>query len=160
MNHNVKTASDDRSVERCFAAMRELRPHLPDAADLVARVRRQREQAGYRLAYVEDDRGAVAACAGFRVTEFLAWGKVLYVDDLVTAAAARGHGLGQALMAWLADEARRLGCDAVHLDSGPQRLAAHRLYHKVGMNITAYHFAKPVSEHPGGSGVPGPVTGS
>jgi GNAT superfamily N-acetyltransferase len=58
--------------------------------------------------------------------------------------AARGRGHGEALLRWIFDEAQRLGCDEVHLDSGtvPDRWAAHRLYHRVGMNISSHHFAR------------------
>ena len=64
------------------------------------------------------------------------------VDDLSTLPAGRGKGHGEALLRWIFDEAQRLGCDEVHLDSGtvPERWAAHRLYHRVGMNIYSHHF--------------------
>jgi GNAT superfamily N-acetyltransferase len=80
------------------------------------------------------------------VTEFLAWGRVLYVDDLVTRESARGRGYGTVLMDWLAARARELGCAQLHLDSGTQRLAAHKLYHRVGMSISAFHFSRDLRE--------------
>ncbi len=45
-------------------------------------------------------------------------------------------------MEWLEQEAQRLQCDALHLDSGvgPERAAAHRLYFASGMRIASYHF--------------------
>ena len=39
--------------------------------------------------------------AGFRVAECLAWGRFLYVDDLVTVGSARFRGCGQRLLDWL-----------------------------------------------------------
>jgi hypothetical protein len=47
-------------------------------------------------------------------------------------------------MRWVADEARRLGCEAVHLDSGvgADRAAAHRLYMRHGMGITSHHLTR------------------
>jgi GNAT superfamily N-acetyltransferase len=70
----------------------------------------------------------------------------VYVDDLSTLPAARGRGHGGALLHWLADEARRLACEQLHLDSavGPERLDAHRLYFNAGMRIASYHFVAPV----------------
>jgi GNAT superfamily N-acetyltransferase len=58
----------------------------------------------------------------------------------------RPEGYGRALLEWCGDEARRLGCDQIHLDSGVEanRLDAHRLYLNTGMRITSFHFAKPL----------------
>lgn len=126
---------------RAYVAMRELRADLPDEAAFVRQVDEVQRDEGYRLAgVVEDD--AVVAVAGFRLGHNLAWGRHLYVDDLSTAAAARGHGHGRALLTWLRGEGRRLECGAIHLDSGvgAHRADAHRLYLSVGFRITSHHF--------------------
>ena len=69
---------------------------------------------------------------------------MLYVDDLSTLPAARRRGHARALLDWCAEEAARLGCDALHLDSGvgPQRQDAHRLYFNAGMRISSHHFSR------------------
>ena len=82
----------------------------------------------------------VKAVAGFRIFEFLFWGKNLYVDDLVTKNGKRSKGYGGALFDWLVDYARAAGCEAFRLDSGVQRFAAHRFYLSKRMNIAAHHF--------------------
>jgi GNAT superfamily N-acetyltransferase len=100
---------------------------------------------GYRLvAAFEEGEEEAAAVAGFRIGHLLAWGRFLYVDDLSTRAVARRRGHGRALLEWLAEEARRLECEQLHLDSGarPDRVDAHRLYFNVGLAITAHHFAR------------------
>jgi GNAT superfamily N-acetyltransferase len=130
-------------TELAFEAMRALRPHWDDRAVWVVRVDELQRADGYRLvAAFEDD--AVVAVAGFRLGHNLAWGRFIYVDDLSTLSSARGRGHGEALLRWIFDEAQRLGCDEVHLDSGsiPERWAAHRLYHRVGMNISSFHFQR------------------
>ena len=47
-----------------------------------------------------------------------------------------------ALLDWLIEEARRLGCGQLHLDSGvgPDREDAHRLYLNKRLRISAHHF--------------------
>lgn len=132
---------DDTSLASGYPAMRELRPHLADAAEFVERVRRQRAQ-GYRLAASLAADGSVAAVAGFWCGENLVLGRHLYVDDLVTVPAQRRRGHAGALLAWLDEEAARLGCTHVHLDSAPHRHAAHRGYFRAGYAIMAFHFAK------------------
>lgn len=140
MQH-VAELDDDEMVALAFPAMRELRPHLADAAELVERVRRQRAE-GYRLVGSFDEGGAVVAVAGFRRGHNLALGRHLYVDDLSTVPAARRQGHATALLRWLDDEARRLGCAQIHLDSATHRHDAHRRYLTSGYVIPALHFAK------------------
>jgi GNAT superfamily N-acetyltransferase len=128
----------DEEILRCFAVMVELRAHL--VADEFVRRVRQQEKGGYRLAYLEDN-GGVKAVAGFRIGEYLCWGKILYVDDLVTTAGERSRGLGQQLLDWLLEYARAEGCDQFHLDSGVEKFAAHRFYLRNRMQISAHHFS-------------------
>ena len=126
---------------RAFTAMAELR-RLADVSSFLERVAAQRRE-GYRLVGSFDDGDEDAAgVAGFRLGHFLAWGTVIYVDDLSTRAKYRGRGNGGALMDWLIAEAKRLGCDQLHLDSGvgPDREIAHRLYMNKGLRISAHHF--------------------
>ncbi len=80
MQAAIKLAEDDDEIQRCYPVMAELRPHV-GADEFLPRVRRQSASAGYKLAYLAD--GDVKAVAGFRISECLAWGKFLYVDDLV-----------------------------------------------------------------------------
>ena len=80
--------------------------------------------------------------AGFRIAECLAWGRFLYVDDLVTARSVRFRGYGQRLFDWLLAEARREGCEQLHLDSGVQRYEAHGFYLKNRLHITSHHFTR------------------
>jgi GNAT superfamily N-acetyltransferase len=128
-----------------FEAMRELRPHHADRDEFVRRVDEVQRPQGYRLVGAFDgDR--VVAVAGFRVIENLVAGRSLYVDDLSTLPEARRRGHAAALLRWCADEARRLGCDELELDSAvvPERTDAHRLYFNQGLRITAFHFEKRV----------------
>lgn len=127
-------------IRKCFAAMRELRPHL-DEASFMGQARRQVENHGYQLAFIQA-RGEVVSVAGYRIAEFLAWGKTLYVDDLITRESHRGKGYGGALLDWLLEQAKEAGCAQFHLDSGVQRFDAHRLYLNKRMVISAHHFAR------------------
>jgi GNAT superfamily N-acetyltransferase len=129
--------------------MRELRPHYADEDAFVRRVDEVQRAEGYRLVAVfEQSTDEAVAVAGFRVGHMLAWGRFLYVDDLSTLPAVRRHGHGRALLDWLADEGRRLGCEQLHLDSGvgTDRADAHRLYLNTGLRITSHHFARRLDE--------------
>ncbi len=134
----VKLAESDADVERIAGVMLELRTAF-DRADLVAQMRGQRAE-GYQLAWVEAD-GEVLCVAGFVVGRKLAWGKHIYVDDLVTAARHRSTGAGRTMVEWLRSHAKALGCRELHLDSGVQRFDAHRFYLRERFNIDSHHFS-------------------
>lgn len=136
---DIQLATTAESITPCFKVMQQLRPHLKDEKAFVQQVLRQIEQ-GYHLAYtLQNDR--VASLAGYRFLEFTAWGKVLYLDDLITDEACRANGHASKLLKHLLDLAKERGCSQVHLDSGPQRHDAHRLYLNHGFKIIGYHFA-------------------
>jgi GNAT superfamily N-acetyltransferase len=126
-------------------AMRELRGSHQDEQAFVEEVDGALRDEGYRLVGAFTSAGGPAvAVAGFRTGRSLAWGRFLYVDDLSTVPAARRRGHAGALLDWLLDEARRLGCDQLHLDSGTgrERFDAHRLYYNHGLAILAHHFMR------------------
>jgi GNAT superfamily N-acetyltransferase len=128
-----------------FEAMRALRPHLASVDEFVARVNGAQRGEGYRLvaSFAEGETDAVAV-GGFRRLHTLAWGDVIYIDDLVTLESHRGQGHAHRLLEWILVEARRLGCEQLHLDSAPHRHAAHRLYLNERLHISSFHFSRNV----------------
>ncbi|MEI9812102.1 MAG: GNAT family N-acetyltransferase [Acidobacteriota bacterium] len=132
ITQTVRVVETEGEAEACWAAFHELRPHLTSAREFVERWRVQVGE-GYRVICVMDGE-TVASAAGYRFLHTTAWGWILYIDDLVTVPAARGRGYGSLLLRHLQEEARRLGCDAVHLDTGYQRHAAHRVYLENGFS--------------------------
>lgn len=130
-----------------LAALHELRPNSPATANALALKDYLEQVVGehYRLVgSFEEGRADAVAVAGYRLMTMLAFGKMMYIDDLSTAPEMRGRGHANALLQWLDAEALRLGCTQIHLDSGvgEHRFTAHRQYLKHGMNITCHHFDK------------------
>jgi GNAT superfamily N-acetyltransferase len=134
----VKIAESDADLRKISEVLLQLRPAF-DKSNLVAQIKEQM-QLGYRIAYLESE-GDVLCVAGFVVGTKLAWGKHVYVDDLVTAEHRRSKGAGARMIAWLKAYARERGCKQLHLDSGVQRFAAHRFYLREGFNIASHHFS-------------------
>lgn len=134
-------AKTDQQIQACHPVMRELRPHVAEA-DFLSRVHAL-QPAGYQLVYIEEN-GTPIAAAGFRVIDNLAWGRFLYVDDLVTASAHRSQGHGKALLDWLKHYARDNNCGRLHLDSGFQRVDAHRFYDREGIERLGIHFGSEI----------------
>lgn len=133
-------------TEQAAAALLALRPRWGSPAAVTAFVDTRLRPAGYQLAgaFETSGDGAAVAVIGFRQAWSTAWGHHLYVDDLSTLSAARDRGHAGALLQWVIDEAERLGCEALHLDSGvgEGRAAAHRLYLNHRLRISAHHFAR------------------
>ena len=134
---SIRIATTDAEILSCHPVMSQLRPRY-SSSEFLSAVRRQQGE-GYTLVLLVDE-NRIVAVAGYRVGHNLAWGKYLYVDDLVTDAARRSQGHGERLMDWLVAQARELRCDELHLDSGVQRYGAHRFYLRYGMDITSHHF--------------------
>ena len=134
---SIRPADDEAGLRAAWPVVAQLRPHLDEDA-FVAQALRQRAEGWQATVLVED--GVVRAFAGWRVQEMLAHGRFLYVDDLVTDTRARGAGHGKALLDWLKDQARSLGCDNLQLDSGTQRIDAHAFYLRERLRIVSFHF--------------------
>jgi len=125
-------------LARAETVHRELRHELP--TDYAAKMNRVFAGGGRMVVAVREE--AVCGVGVFRVYENTFNGVQMYVDDLVTDSAHRSTGVGQALMIWLQDKARALGCEAYSLDSGTQRQKAHKFYFREGMVVTSFHFDK------------------
>jgi GNAT superfamily N-acetyltransferase len=135
----IDLAESDEDILACFSVIRHLRD-LQDAAFFLRRVRSQ-QRSGYQLVALRDG-GDPVAVAGYRLGESLAWGRYLYVDDLVTLPEARSRGYGAALLTWLAEFGRDRGAGQLHLDSGKQRAGAHRFYEREGLEASSIHFKR------------------
>ena len=118
--------------------IRTLRPSLSEAAFREFAEEAHGQGLVFTAAYDSGGR-----CLGVATHRLLATsrGRMLCVDDLVTAPNARSAGVGAQLLAALADRARRAGCTAVELDTGTANHGAQRFYHARRMRITALHFA-------------------
>ncbi|RMA80958.1 GNAT family N-acetyltransferase [Umboniibacter marinipuniceus] len=138
MQNEVVLIQDEEDITLCFDAFKALRPHL-NKQDFIEQVARQAKDS-YQIVAIKKD-GVVPSAAGFRITEFLAWGKVLYIDDLTTCEEYRGNGYASTLMDWLINHAKENGCEALHLDTGHHRHVAHKLYLKKGLSITSHHLS-------------------
>lgn len=123
-------------------ALLALRPYF-EPAPLIEVIDEQLRPQGHRLVGAFDGESLPAASvAGFRVTHALVRGRHLVVDEMATVPGSRGRGYASALVDWLKAEAVRQACAELHLDSavGPDREAAHRLYLRHHLRISAHHF--------------------
>jgi GNAT superfamily N-acetyltransferase len=138
----LRHADTDGDIGACFPLMRQLRPHLADGAELLARVRRQ-EKESYRLLVAWRDGNPVGA-AGYRFQENLVRGRFVYVDDLVVLDSERRSGIGALLLDEVSRIAKGAGYDWLTLDTALNNSLGQRFYFRWGMLSTALHFGKPL----------------
>ena len=123
-----------------FPVMKQLRTHL--GIEEFVEIATQMKPQGYRLFALVDE-GKVVAVTGVAQQLNLYYGKNMYVYDLVTDEAGRSKGYGEALLSYIHELARELGCGKVALTSGLQRVDAHRFYEeKMGYERKSYAFVK------------------
>ncbi|MFT6897656.1 MAG: GNAT superfamily N-acetyltransferase [Paraglaciecola sp.] len=127
-----------QGIASCFAVMSLLRSTFTQQ-QFVQQVLVQQRQ-GYQLLSASQG-DEIPGVAGFVIASKLAWGKHLYVDDLVTAQGSRSRGIGRHILMWLTDYAVKQQCIQLHLDSGVQRFDAHKFYLREGFHISSHHFA-------------------
>jgi GNAT superfamily N-acetyltransferase len=135
---SIKFAETDKDIEGCYSVIAQLRPHLSQS-EFIQRVKRQKQD-GYKLAFLKSEIN-ICAVAGFRISENLAWGKFLYLDDFVSDENHRSQGAGKQFFSWLIEYGHAQGCKQFHLDSGVQRFLAHKFYFREKMKIEGYHFS-------------------
>jgi GNAT superfamily N-acetyltransferase len=138
MTKRIGVAETDALIDACYPVMSELRPQIA-RADFLPFVKRLQATHHFKLAFLDDE--GIKAVAGYRVSEWLAGGRYLEIEDLVTAASARSRGHGGELFDWLMAEAARENCRQVRLVSNVRRVDAHRFYERKGMKHEAHYFS-------------------
>jgi GNAT superfamily N-acetyltransferase len=143
MKAQLRHVETNQDFHAAFAVMRELRPHLVDADAFMAQVKRQAHE-GYRLLAAWQGT-ELAGLAGYRLQENLIYGRFLYIDDLVAAAAVRSTGVGAALVDAVREEGYRHGCKHLILDTALGNSLAQRFYFRQGLLSRALHFGQALS---------------
>ncbi|MFZ6678369.1 GNAT family N-acetyltransferase [Undibacterium sp. Tian12W] len=135
-----KLLQSQADIEAGFELMRQLRPQLGDLDSFTQQIDRQSQQ-GYRLSGLWQDE-KLAGLIGFRESENMLYGRHLYVDDLVVAVSLRNSGLGADLLNKVRDEAKRLDCTFIVLDTSLQKPMAQRFYYREGLLATGMRFVQ------------------
>jgi ribosomal protein S18 acetylase RimI-like enzyme len=136
---------DDPLLRRAgFELMRELRPHLTDETAFGEQIARQYTH-GYRLlgAYIGE---RIVGLIGYREMENLLYGRFVYVDDLVIDTGERQRGLGAFLITAARNDATRLGCQHLVLDTGLHMALAQRFYFRQGLLARGMHFVQALKQ--------------
>ncbi|NLR95279.1 GNAT family N-acetyltransferase [Rhizobium sp. P38BS-XIX] len=134
---HIESADD---IAASFAVMRELRPHIEQAATYRERIERQ-QQEGYRLLGVWKD-GELAGLAGYRHLENLLYGRFTYVDDLVVRQSCQRSNFGAKLIEHVREMAKADDRVMLVLDTGLANSLAQRFYFRNGLLARGLHFSQ------------------
>ncbi len=155
----IKECISADEVMSTYAVMCQLRTAIKEE-DYLKLILSMRATENYRLiaAYADDKKCIAVAGIRFRRSLFRNGERELYIDDLITDATCRSQGIGHTMMEWLKSECKKEKCVGLVLDSGRERIEAHKFYEREGMTATSFHFYRPCSpEHPrGDSHIPKP----
>lgn len=124
---------------RLFPVYQELRPHLHEFNSFCEQIFAQFNEQFRIYAAIEND--SIYGCIGFREMTTTAWGKIVYIDDLITAEEFRGNGAADMLLDFAIEYAKLNDCKEIHLDTGYQRFAAHKVYLNKGFQLNCHHLA-------------------
>ncbi len=136
---HIRKLTTPEEIALSFDIFLELRPYLPDVTFYINQVMQQQKE-GYEIIALMP-KEEVVACAGFRIMTTLAWGKTLYIDDLITGKKERGKGYAQTLLHHISSIARENQCAQIHLDTGYTRHTAHKLYVNHGFDFHCHHLS-------------------
>lgn len=135
----IKEAVTEQDIRACYPCMKQLRKHLSEN-DFLNCVKQQQTE-HYKLVYLKAN-NHIQAVMGYRILHNLAWGKFLYIDDLVTVESRRSQGYGSNLLSWAESIARENRCNEIHLDSGLEKTKAHQFYLTNHYTKKSMHFRK------------------
>ena len=95
---------------------------------------REMQASGDNLTYVAEEDGRLVGT--FMLTfirHLLRQGsRVAQLEAVRVDAGARGRGIGERMVRWAIEEARRRGCSRMQLTSNKSRKDAHRFYERLG----------------------------
>src|SRR6185503_15098834 len=77
--------------------------------------------------------GGVAGAFHLTIVQYVAYrgGRVAQIENVIVDPRVRGRGIGEAMMRWAIDEARRRACFRVQLTTNKVRKRAHRFYERL-----------------------------
>ena len=129
MQIDIVTRADDELYE----AFQRLVPQLtnnnppPTREDLSALI----QDASSTLMIARDERGQIVGALNLTVYR-VPTGVRSVIEDVIVDLSARGQGIGEALMQRALEIAREKGAHNITLTSNPMRVAANKLYLKMG----------------------------
>lgn len=143
MQKKLFVVQEREDLNRCYSVMKELRPHL-SFEDYLHIYDQAHKADGYQIAAIEAE-GHIVALMGYRFLWDYVRGRHVYIDDLVSTAAARSQGYGAELLRYAEVIAHENGCAVLRLCTGLENEGGIRFYDRNGWIKRAYAYVKKIS---------------
>ncbi|WP_043933820.1 GNAT family N-acetyltransferase [Bacillus sp. EB01] len=142
MQENIQELTSQKQWIEAFLVLNQLRTDLTEESYLELLEEMQRD--GYRLfALYNNNRIVSVAGLSWRVNFYNK--RHIFIYDLVTDIEYRSFGYGEKLLLYIHSWAKEQGAEYVALESGLQRINAHRFYEeKLEYDKWCYSFRKPL----------------
>ncbi len=126
-----------------YPLVKQMNPELEEAA--FRHIQDEMILEGYQCVGAFDQDNNLCGMCGFWVTHRFYCGKSIRIENIVVCQSMRNKGIGEALMQWVNDEAKRIECCAVVLDAYVENKRSHDFYLKQDLSIVGLHFMKVLS---------------
>lgn len=143
-NENIIELTNIEQWKKAFPVMKQLRTDLTEKTylDLLHEMRKE----GYQL-FALSIHNQMVSLAGICLRTNFYNRRHVYIYDLVTDSSHRSYGYGERLLSYIQNWALENGAKYVALESGLQRIDAHRFYEeKLEYDKWCYSFRKNLIE--------------
>jgi GNAT superfamily N-acetyltransferase len=140
MNENIQELTTQKQLKEAFPILNQLRTDLTEESYFELLQEMQKD--GYKLfALYYNEKIVSLVGLSWRINFYNK--RHLFIYDLVTDSEHRSFGYGEKLLSYIHSWAKEQGADYVALESGLQRIHAHRFYEeKLDYDKWCYSFRK------------------
>ena len=131
------------SMDEIYATYSLVRTLTPDMQrDEFIAIQDAMMKQGYQCVGAYDQHHKLRGLCGFWVTHRFYCGKALRIDNVIVDHMCKGYGIGEALMAFVEKEAKRIGACSMILDAYAHSKESHEFYLRQEMQVIGVHFIK------------------
>lgn len=143
VSHSIRAASKN-DVPSILSLLYELERPKPktrsEKAYFGKQVLRYLSDVDKKILVAESDSGIIGLVSLVFVPRLNRTKLELYIPELVVAKGSRRSGVGESLMEHCIGIAKRKNCFRIRLESGHQRMEAHKFYKKLGFEQSALSY--------------------
>lgn len=132
----INECKSNADLKTAYQVLREHYTNLTESDYL--RYVKEMMATDFRMIAVTENKKIIAVC-GFRVGRRFYCGKYLHIDNMIVGSAFRSQGIGNLIIEWMRNEAKRLGCDVLLADTYINNINAQRFFEREGFYKRGYH---------------------
>lgn len=142
----IHFVNNEAEIVALFPLLQEVCPDIKSKAQLLNIAREMISKENCHFVYIRDkleeceEKEYPVSFAGYRILSSLSRGRFMHVHYMGTLPSAKRRGYAGALIDWMILKGKEEGVTMIRLNSGHQRIAAHKLYMNKGFGLRCHHF--------------------